>query len=260
MENGISFMMRVHDEEDVMEKSIRSLIDGLTIPYELVVILHLCTDRSEAIAHRLAAESTKIRIVHYTHPVSRAGYETLATDESSCHSLAAYCSWCHRQCKCRWVFKWDADFLASPGLIRYLNGRTWLATDAPERVHISAQNTDMKNKECYLTSALICYKKHFFWETSFFTLNALMTYAPEDATIEHYSLLTDLKSYWQPSHRPWYETEESDEARIVRDRMRQLVRDFGEPPVGMARASNPVCDRYYLAIQKANPSYVRITE
>ena len=87
-----------------------------------------------------------------------------------------------------------------------------------------------------------------------------MTYAPEDATIEHYSLLTDLKSYWQPSHRPWYETEESDEARIVRDRMRQLVRDFGDQPVGMARASNPVCDRYYLAIQKANPSYVRITE
>ncbi len=194
------------------------------------------------------------------YPVSRSGYETLATDDTSHHSLASYGTWCKQQCDSHWIFKWDADFLASPGLIRYLNSRTWLATDAPERVHISAQNADMKNNECYLTSALICYKKYFFWETPMFITEAIMSDAPVDAIIEHCSLLSDLKSYWQPTHQPWYKTNDSSEALVVRERMRQLVCDFGDPPAGMARASNPACDYYFLAIQKADPSYIRMTE
>jgi len=261
MENGISFMLRAHNEEATLEQSIRSLLDGLTIPYEIVVILHLCTDRSEEIATRLAATAPAgaIRIVYYTHPISRAGYENLATDEKSCHSMAAYTGWCRSQCRSRWLFKWDADFVASPGLLSYLNGREWLATDGPENVRLSACNADMTNREVYLSSALVGYTKFYFWELPLFLRGAVYTDAPADARIEHVSLLADLKAYWRPERRPWYETEESEEAAQVQERLANLVRDFGSEPTGMARASNPACDSIFLAIKRSQPAYVRPT-
>lgn len=42
--DGISFVMRVRNEEDTLETAIRSLF-SLTINYEIRIVLHLCTDK-----------------------------------------------------------------------------------------------------------------------------------------------------------------------------------------------------------------------
>ena len=252
-------MLRAHNEEATIEQSIRSLVEHLTIPYEVVVILHLCTDRSEEIVTSLAATYNTIRILKYTIPISRAGYENLATDVNSPHSIATYYNWCKAQCRCNWIFKWDADFIATPGLLAYLNGRVWSASDPPENIRIVACNNDMSNSEIYLSSAIISYVKYMFWETPMFKKDTSETIAPNDVIIDHYSPLKNIKTYWK-THIPWYDTEYSDEARLVKSRMEQLIKDFGIPPPGMARASDPACDSYFFAIKRANPSYVNISK
>ena len=258
MADGISFMMRVRNEEATLEQSVRSLVEHLTIPHEVVIVLHLCTDRSAEIATRLATEfGARVQVFTYTEEVSRAGYETLATDAGSRHSLPTYYLWCRRQCKSRWIFKWDGDFIATPGLIAYLNGRSWLATAAPENVRMTACNADMVNSEIYLSSALVEYGKFYFWEIPLFQRGALYTDAPADARIEHNSLLANMKPFWR--RVPWFETEETTEATQVRERVAQLVRDFGPEPVGMARASNPECDPLFLTIKRSQPAYVNPT-
>lgn len=118
--SGISFIVRIRDEEDVLYDSISSL-KALTIPHEIILILHLCIDSSPQIAEKLANENPNIRVIFYNHEVSKAGYETLATDADSDHSFVKYSNWCFNLKKYPWVFKWDADFLSSEGLIKFLN-------------------------------------------------------------------------------------------------------------------------------------------
>ena len=107
---GISFIVRIRNEEKVLARSIRSLV-SLTIPHEIILILHQCTDKSPEIAATLATENPHVRILTYNHTVSRAGYETLATDASSDHSFVRYSNWCREQARHPWMFRWDADFV-----------------------------------------------------------------------------------------------------------------------------------------------------
>ena len=251
-------MMRVRDEEETLEQSIRSLAEHLTIPYEIVLILHLCTDRSTQIATRLSTEFPTLRVLHYSTPISRAGYETLATDATSPHSLPTYYTWCHQQCRLPWIFKWDGDFRASLGLIHFLNGRSWEEPVGEQfTIKICAKNHDSNNIEPYLTSALSRYVKCWFWETPRYQYSYTTIVAPTDAIIEHCSSLSVLKRYW--SCPPWYETEDSEEARIVKGRMARLIADFGQEPVGLARASNPICDAICRRMMVAKPDYVNPT-
>jgi serine/threonine protein kinase len=66
-----------------------------------------------------------MKIFKYEYEISRAGYENLATDIDSVHSLATYYNYCLSKTTLPWIFKWDADFSASSNLIDYLNNNTW---------------------------------------------------------------------------------------------------------------------------------------
>ena len=120
MERGISFIVRARNEEATLEACLRSL-KGLTIPYEIVLVLHMTTDNSRQIAKRLVEEGMPICIFHYDEPLSRAGYENLATDMESQHSMRTFSKWSFEKAMCPWKFRWDADFIASPELIAKLN-------------------------------------------------------------------------------------------------------------------------------------------
>jgi hypothetical protein len=76
----------------------------------------------------------------------------------------------------------------------------------------------------------------------------------------HLSELSDLKSYWRDP--PWFETGQSSEAVQVKERYDKLVGEFGPEPQGMARASNPECDKIFKEIASAEncggPSYVNL--
>lgn len=251
--SGISFILRVRDEESSLEKSIRSLF-GLTIPYEIVVILHCCTDGSPQIAARLAEENQRIRVVTYDHALSRAGYETLATDVTSVHSLSHYYTYCFSLKKYAWSFKWDADFIATDELIAFLNSKSWAPESALYR--ISASNSTSNNIEGYLSGCTHYYLKYMFWEVPFYEWGYTTYTVDPSIYIRHESELADLKSYWKAD--PWYLTEDTEEATIVRSRIERLRHDFGDEPEGMARASNPICNDFQLRIMATAPTYVNV--
>jgi hypothetical protein len=248
---GISFLVRIRDEEHVLERSIRSLFT-LTIPYEIVLVLHLCTDKSSEIAQRLAEENPAIKIYTYDIEVSRAGYETLATDVNSPHSFVTYYNWCLAKTSYSWIFKWDADFLATPPLLNFLNTNTWTKQKIAYR--ISCRNADSNNVELYLMGSLKECAKYWFWEVPYFEESTQYINIDHSINIEHVSSLAVLKKYW--NNLPWFETEQSEEAVIVKNRIDRLTQEYGIEPKGLARASNPECDRIMIALYNRRPDYV----
>lgn len=255
--NGVSFVVRIRNEEATLERSVRSLA-GITFPHEIVLILHRCTDKSSDIAMALALENDNVRVLTYDMEISRPGYEMLATDANSTHSLVTYYNWWINQAKYTWVFKWDADFVASPELINFMNSLIWEQKNM--NISIVAKNSTNKNRENYLCGGPRVYTKHVFWEDSQFSPGAEFWHFTDDMCIHHESELKDIKAYW--TEPGWYLTEDSDEARLVKSRMDRLTADFGAEPVGLARASNPECDAIFNAIVSANnckgPDYVNM--
>lgn len=247
-------MIRVRNEEKTLYNSIASLL-SLTIPLEIIVILHCCTDASETIARSF--KDPRIKIHTYNVNISRAGYENLATDSESPHSMVRYDNWCFSKTCMPWVFKWDADFVATQPLIHYLESRKW--EHAPGRICINAKNSSSMNGEYYLACGQKGFTKHLFWEVALY--NTAQTIAnsielDKSIVINHMSELSDMKTYWLDT--PWYITEESEEAKVVKGRIERLVADFGVEPEGLARASNPACDPFIRKIRNAKPAYVNI--
>jgi len=250
---GISFLLRCRNEESTLQRSLESL-QGLTIEHEIIVVLHRCTDHSADIVAEAAATNPNIKIYTYDTEISRAGYQTLATDNGSSHSIMTYYNWCRSKATKPWAFKWDGDFIASPSLIDFLNKGSWL-NRSTMRYIIHAKDETGKNYEPYLSCGLAGYGKFIFWEVPLYTPPIETITLDASIYIDHVSKLETVKSYWTAG-KPWFETEQSEEAATVKGRYDRLVADFGPEQQGMARASNPECDSPYLRIQAANPPYV----
>ena len=190
--DGISFVMRVRNEEDTLETAIRSLF-SLTINYEIIIILHLCTDKSSEIAHNLQSENNNIKIYEYSIEISKAGYETLVTDKYSQHSLVVFYDWCFQKASYPWKFKMDADFLLSEKLISFINNNTW--EERNEMYIITCEVDNFKNKEPYLMGNLLNYGKYYFWEVPCFKNNNFKKIILDnDLKIIHNSKLSLLKN------------------------------------------------------------------
>ena len=228
--DGISFIVRARNEEQLLEQSLQSL-KGITIPHEIIIILHMCTDRSKEIAERLSNE-LPIKIIEYNIPVSRAGYENMVTDSTSCHSLVSYYNWSFSHSNYIWKFKWDADFIASPEMRAYLNTNIW-GKGPSIKIFFIAKSPDADNSEGYLFRGNFMYKKYFFWEF----LEGEYQDTHTGISIEHASKLSDLKSYW--NEQPWFFNWDSDEARTIFKRYKSLCAICGDELRGQARASNP---------------------
>ena len=253
MNTGISFIVKVRNEEKTLESSIRSLF-ALTIPYEINIFLHCCNDNSENIARKLALENTNIKIFIYSNKVSRAGYETLATDSDSEHSLVTYYNYCFKQSTKIWSFKWDADFIASRALINFLNSKEWIFNNTNYIITYKSHNNS--SSEIYLSCCCYGYSKYLFWEVITYNKDATNITLDESMYINHVSILADVKSYWY--EQPWYLTEESEESKTVKMRIEKLEQDYGKEPVGMARVLNPESGVSNLAIITNTPSYINI--
>jgi glycosyltransferase involved in cell wall biosynthesis len=250
MNNGISFMVRVHNEEETIERSIRSL-DLLTIPHEIIVILHQCNDGSAEIVRRLQSSGRNIIVEQYDYPVSRAGYEMLCTDAGSQHSLPSYLNWCLSRCNMKWKFKWDADFVMTYGLSKFLNCNLNQFSNTAFR--INAVNSTSSNGELYLTDSLVGYSKYIFWEVPSFSPSSEVR-LESDKYIIHDSEIKDMKPYWK--EKPWFYFEDNRESNDIRDRYDKLVSEFGEEPQGLARASNPECNDRLSKIIHSKPDYI----
>jgi glycosyltransferase involved in cell wall biosynthesis len=250
MNNAISFMVRVHNEEATIERSIRSL-DVITIPHEIIVILHKCNDGSFEIVKRLKDNGRNISIFEYDYSVSRAGYETLCTDATSKHSLPSYLNWCLSKCGMKWKFKWDADFVMTYELSKFLELNLHQFSNTAFR--INAVNSTSSNGELYLTDSIIGYSKYIFWEVPNFSPSSEVR-IENDKHIIHDSEIKHMKQYWK--EKPWFYFEDTIESNDIRGRYEKLVSEFGEEPNGLARASNPECNDRLSKIINSKPDYI----
>lgn len=237
---GISFILRARNEEAYLAQSLFSLL-GLTITHEIVIILHKCTDQSKDIALTAQAKGQPIRIYETNENLSKAGYETLATPVNYNESLPSFYLKCFSLGQYNWLFKWDADFVASPELISFLNSELVLDEVKPIRYLIPCQmSEDVVNKETYLFNCLVGYKKYIFWETpAFLSGSTTLEISAKIFTIPH----TILKEYWKEP--TWFM---GGKNTFLEERYRKIVEFCGPEPIGASRAQCKDCEGPYFNV------------
>jgi len=245
--DGISFIVRVRNEEEFLEASLRS-ISGLSVPHDIHVILHMCTDRSREIAENLKSEGMPIHIHTYDYPISRAGYETLITDNTSPHSLVEYYRWCFAKGNYAWLFKWDADFLMTSPLRELINLNDWKMTERHTRYYLQARNSDSNSAEHHLFSGPYTIYKYIFWEV-IGPVGDCIDLEAGDAHMIHCSTLNVKKSYWL--EEPWFINDSSDEAAVLRKKYEFLNNTCGPETVGSARRANPDNDSHFFSVRRS---------
>jgi hypothetical protein len=239
---GISFIIRVRNEERSLYRSLESL-QHFEFPHEIIVILHRCVDRS----FEIAKSFPNTRIFEFDRLISRAGFETLITPVASEHSIMSYYDWAFAKGKHLWRFKWDADFIATAELIEYLNSRAWDHRE-PTRIQVPTRTMGRGPKsEPYLSNAGYRHSKWIFYEynKAIFEHNVVeQTISQEiihDSPIDESS----IKPYWrEPS---WFSQTDTEEATELRRRYRFLVQLIGPEPAGLARDQNPTRDGFFHA-------------
>lgn len=115
----ISAMLRVKNEIEFLERSIKSVVDVVD---ELVVVDNLSMDGSADVITTLAKlYPDKIRAFSYPHDVARYGDEmeklaTTAEGRRSPSFLPNFYNWCVDKCTCPYILKWDGDTIATSAL------------------------------------------------------------------------------------------------------------------------------------------------
>ena len=237
---GISFVLRAHNEQDNIRKSIESL-GKVTIPHEIIVVLNNCTDDTQKIVTELK-EKYPIKLYYYNYPLSRAGYENIVTNENDNHSFVNFTNFSFDKANYKWLFKWDADFFASEKLIEFINNID-IGCEENYCYKISCFLGDKENKEYYLSNCIERYGKWYFWECPI-----LYPYKEVilDSSIRiNSNPVEKLKSYWKK--QPWFYEYENDELIEKYEKLSSILGDEGE---GLARASNAECDEKFFKLKE----------
>ena len=186
----------------------------------IIIILNRCTDKSEEISLTLQKTNPNIKIYYYNYKLSRPGYETLATDANSNHSIIKYYNWALEKANYKWKVKWDADFVMIDEFANWINNKNiWNETN--QVIKIGAKNNNHEEYYEYFSSSLSYYQKFVFYE------NAVHEIIPSlhiiHDLIGKYDILhnsNEIKKYWFES--PWYLEENTEEATIVKNRINKL--------------------------------------
>jgi len=241
----LSFVMRVHNEEKTLAASITSLLT-IQVPIEIVIVLHRCTDRSKEIALAAPVPSRhRVRVVEYDTPISRAGLEMFVTPPDSPHSIPRYYEYAFGLATAPWKVKWDGDFIATTGFVKWVNERTWPTSGPPTVINVGhrlANSETVVSREPYVHNCLQGFAKRDFWEVPRFPDPFVREDAPDEAAFIHASDLEEAKPYWQ--EKPWFMSAESAEAEELRRRYDLAVQLIGPEPLGCARSRNPEADSY----------------
>ena len=240
---GISFIMRCHNEEERLELAIRSLKD-ISIPYEIVLILHCCTDRSKQIAESLKTEFP-INLIEYEVPLSRPGYDTLVTPANHPNSIVTHFNYCFSHAQYNWIIKWDAEACATVEMINYINALE-ISKEEPEAHKLSNLMGDISNEEFYLSNCLIGFAKQIFWEVMVFSHG--VKWITPDPMPKMVSLpVTYVKKYWKNAR--WFLKEKTYD-KSLHNKLLALIDICGFEPTGLARASNSECAKFVKKIRE----------
>lgn len=251
--NGISFIVKALNEENTIGNSISSLFQ-VNVPNEVIVILNRCTDNSEKITLELQQKNPNIQIYYYNYKLSRPGYETLATDINSNHSIIKYYNWALSKANYKWTVKWDADFIMTNEFANWINMQNfWNETN--QVIKIGAKNDYHEEVYEYFSSSLEYYQKFVFYE------NAVHRIIPSTHIVHNlvgkYHIIHDsnkIKKYWY--EKSWFIEESNEEALIVQDRINKLNEEFGEETIGLARSGINEQRTIGQKIVDAHPLYI----
>ncbi len=109
----ISAFVRVHNEEEFLEASIRSIEKYVD---EIVIVDNLSTDSSLQISRKLAEEyPEKIRLYEYPYEIEKWGsknYSEFQKNPKSLHLISSFNTWCVNKCTYSYVLRWDGDQIA----------------------------------------------------------------------------------------------------------------------------------------------------
>lgn len=227
---GVSFVLRARNEEKYIGDALQSLA-CLTIPFEIIVILHLCDDRTYDIVEKFH-KFMPIHIHQSKQALSRPGFETLVTPEEDPHSLASFYNDCFKKANYKWMFKWDADFRSSEKLIDFLHDDLDLECMKPTVYNLPC-HLDPKtvNTEPYLFNCLVKYKKHVFWELPVFPKEAAIKTLPCPILSIPPNV---IKSYWK--QEPWFC---QGQDATLEQKWKLLIQIVGmSEPMAAARASS----------------------
>lgn len=239
---GVSFVLRARNEEKYITEALMSL-EWLRIPFEVIVILHRCTDNTKKIVETYQQHLPMIRIFEVDTPLSRAGFENLVTPANHASSLTSFYNWCFSKAKYLWKFKWDADFRFSQKLLQFLNKKLNLNDMSPTCYYIPCRlGRSIVNTELYLFNCLLGYKKHVFWELP--SLSHQATTITLDKGCAILSIPPGvLKNYWkEPS---WFEKSDCELTMKLQQALKIVLGENQPEPSGLARASNKECDTIF---------------
>lgn len=237
---GVSFVVRARNEAEALLRGLLSL-RPVRVPYEIVLVLHRCTDASKAAALACIELGMPIRLVEDETRISRAGYETLVTPADHFRSLPSFYNRAFERARYNWIVKWDADFVATDYLLRFLNNECDLASRAPTAYRLSCALGDaVISREEYMFNTCLGYDKYFYWE-------ACRQVSPRQSVVVQATCMTSLpptvvKSYWRET--PWFLQADNHNDEIAY-KYHKLVEILGPEPVGLARSNNPEFDAHW---------------
>lgn len=216
----------------------------ITVPHEIIVVLHLCTDRSRKIVDEFIATletgSSLVRVFEHDVQISRPGYENLVTPMSHPASAITYNNTVFGKARYKWICKWDADFRTTDTFTKFINTELDIYTNAPTMYTLTCTlDGDVHNREWYLYNALSCFIKFMFWETTRMVPGS-QSFDRTDVIIRSLSYNV-VKDYWR--EKPWFIGVDAE----LEEKYNYLTSLVGEEPIGIARASYPPSiDKQYL--------------
>ena len=233
-EPGVSFVIRARNEARLLFDNFVSL-RGITIPHEIVLVLHRCSDESKQVADTWQKQGLPIRVVEDWTPVSRAGYETLVTPALHPYSLPEFYNRSFNHARYRWLLKWDADFAATDHLRDFLHNTLDIALERPTSYRLQCDlGGDAICHEEYLFNSWMWYGKYYCWEYC-------RQKEPRDIITLDQTCITSIspaviKPYW--AEPPWFIAEDTRDD-ILAEKYETLINIVGAEPTAFARSNNP---------------------
>ena len=250
-ELSVSFMIRCHNAQETLGQAMETLTHLLRygLRYEVVVILHRCTDDSERIADSYAQSApVPVRVLTYDLQVSRGGLETYVTDDDHPCSFVHYSNWCLKQTRAPFVFKWDSDFEMNDAVAKKVAQVVAENNGSPIQVTIPTKfkDGDRGAPEPWLSNAIVRYTKYVLWEVPEFPLNT-STIALSHWFLHNDSPKAEAKNYWRPD--PWFANEVQGLGYVFRQRFESVQAMLGDRalPRDVARSCSTNLDNgvYY---------------
>jgi FkbM family methyltransferase len=232
-ETCVSFMIRCHNAQETLKKAMETLTHLLRygLRYEIVVILHRCTDDSERIADDYAQTAPiPVRVLTYDLQVSRSGLETYVTDDDHPCSFVHYSNWCLQQTRAPFVFKWDSDFEMNDVVAKKVAQVVAENDGRPVKVTIPTKFKDGARgaAEPWLSNAIVRYAKYVLWEVPDFPQGTL-TIALQHWFLHNDSPKSAPKSYWRPD--PWFANEVQGLGYVFKQRFKAVQEMLGDRQV-----------------------------